>query len=224
MKPVWALLNNHDRKRFHVHLFSDAEQARLDVGYHPDPTDFFCDITELSNAQAAQRIADAGVELLVDLNGYSVPRRLALFAHRPSPVIIAWFNMYATSGMPWFDYLIGDHSVIPSEEEPYYCEQILRVEHSYLSFTVEHPAPEPVPPPCLNNGFVTMGCLASQSKINDAVLAAWSLILSGAENARLLIRNAALGNPDTQAHLKQRMHNCAIDVSRVMLQGPRPPL
>ena len=54
------------------------------------------------------------------------------------------------------------------------------------------------------------------------MLAAWSLILSGAENARLLIRNAALGNPDTQAHLKQRMHNCAIDVSRVMLQGPAP--
>ena len=33
---------------------------------------------------------------------------------RPAPIQVAWFNMFATSGLSAFDYLIGDEHVIPA--------------------------------------------------------------------------------------------------------------
>ena len=222
MKPVWALFNHHDRERFELHLFSDAGRDRLDPGYRPRPEDHFYDISGQNNPAVAKRIRAAGLDVLIDLNGYSAPQRLGVFALRPCPLIVGWFNMYATTGMDCFDYLIGDEHVIAPEEEPHYCEKILRVAGSYLSFTVEHPAPDPVPPPCLESGAATIGCLASQYKINDSVLNAWAEILDGAGAARLLIRNGALGDPAAQTHFRERMCRHGIDVERVTLLGPAP--
>jgi protein O-GlcNAc transferase len=98
--------------------------------------------------------------------------RLPLFTLRPAPVVVGWFNMYATTGIPGYDYLIGDDLVIPSEEEKFYCEKIVRVPDSYLTFEVTYPVPPVVDPPCLTNGAITFGCLASQYKISNEVIGA----------------------------------------------------
>ena len=84
--------------------------------------------------------------------------RLPLFTLRPAPVIVGWFNMYATTGIPSYDYLIGDDVVIPPEEEKFYCEKIVRVPGSYLTFEVTYPVPPVADPPCLTNGAITFGC------------------------------------------------------------------
>src|SRR4029434_2140429 len=55
MKPVWGLINRHDRARFEVHLFSDGPESEC-VGYRRDERDRFHDISELSNRDAAARI------------------------------------------------------------------------------------------------------------------------------------------------------------------------
>ena len=127
MKPVWGLINHHDRERFRLYLFSDAPAEQIRSGYRPQPSDGFCDISPLSNAAAAAAIAEQQLDILVDLNGYSVPRRLPLYALRPAPIVVGWFNLYATSGLDCFDYLVGDPQVIPEREEPFYTERILRV-------------------------------------------------------------------------------------------------
>ena len=118
--------------------------------------------------------------MLVDLNGYSRQARLGLFLHRPARRQIAWFNSYATSGVPAFDLLVGDAAVVTPDEERHYCESIVRVPGSYLAFEVRYPVPEVAPPPMLRNGWLTFGSFASAHKITDPVVAAWSRILLGA--------------------------------------------
>lgn len=127
MKPVWGLINQHDRSQFEVHLFAETAASAIKHGYRGHPSDCFHDISGLSNEAAAALIERSGIDLLVDLNGYSAQPRLALVALKPAPVIAGWFNMYATSGMASYDYLIGDDQVIPPDEEEFYCEKILRV-------------------------------------------------------------------------------------------------
>ena len=105
------------------------------------PQDRFHDTTGLSNEALCRRIEQAEIDLLVDLNGYSTMGRLPLFAMRPAPVVVGWFNMYATTGIAGYDYLIGDDLVIPPEEEKFYCEKIVRVPGSYLTFEVTYPVP-----------------------------------------------------------------------------------
>src|SRR5208283_1244414 len=41
MKPVWGLINRHDRQRFEIHLFSDVAQYVVESGLQIDPRDHF---------------------------------------------------------------------------------------------------------------------------------------------------------------------------------------
>ena len=220
MKPVWGLINHHDRRQFEVHLFSDAPASEIRHGYRVDPRDRFYDTTNLSNEALSQRIGDAEIDLLVDLNGYSAMPRLPLFCSRPAPVVVGWFNMYATTGIPGYDYLIGDDLVIPPEEEKFYCEKIARVPGSYLTFEVTYPVPPVTDPPCLTNGVITFGCLAPQYKITDEVIAAWSRILDQVSGSSLVLKNEALLSPGVREFVHGLFERHLVSPKRVRLDGP----
>ncbi len=220
MKPVWALINHHDRDRFDIHLISDAPESEIDEGYRRHPADRVHYIGGRPNESAARLIAGAGIDILVDLNGYSAPQRFGLFTYRPATVIVAWFGMYGTTGLDDFDYLVGDDHVIPPEEEPFYSERILRVPGSYLTFEVTYPVPDVTPPPCLERGAITFGSLASQYKINDDLVETWATILDRCNDSRLVLRNASLGDEEIRANLADRFAAHHIPSDRLELEGP----
>ena len=85
MKPVWALINNHDRERFDIHLFSDSTEGAEYVGYQPHPRDQLHLTGGLSNTDLAAAIAEARIDVLIDLNAYSTQHRLGLFTAAPAP-------------------------------------------------------------------------------------------------------------------------------------------
>jgi predicted O-linked N-acetylglucosamine transferase (SPINDLY family) len=219
MKPVWGVINRHDRARFEVHLLSDGADPSPSSGYVDHPEDRIWRIGGLSNAELARHVREAELDVLVDLNGYSRQARLPLFLHRPARLQIAWFNMYATSGLSGFDMLVGDAAVVPPQEECRYCERIVRVPGSYLAFEVRYPVPEVAPPPVLRNGWLTFGSFASAHKITDPVVAAWSRILLGAPTARLLLRNQLLNEPSNRLALMARFARHGVAPGRLMLSG-----
>jgi predicted O-linked N-acetylglucosamine transferase (SPINDLY family) len=220
MKPVWGLINRHDRRVVQVHLFSDAPATSIEYGYRPHPEDRFFDTTNLSTQDLAGLIRQAGIDILIDLNGYSDMRRLPLFTLRPSPIAIGWFNMYATTGMSGFDYLIGDEHVIPVEEERFYSENILRVPGSYLTFEVNYPVPPVADPPCFTKSEVTFGSLASQYKITNEVVTCWSRILEQSPNSSLMVKNAHLASAATRQFIHGLFAKHGIAPERVVLEGP----
>jgi predicted O-linked N-acetylglucosamine transferase (SPINDLY family) len=220
MKPVWALINRHDRDKFLVNLFSDAPASAIQHGHHPQLKDRFFNTTSLSNEGLANLIRDAEIDIVIDLNGYSNMRRLPLYTLRPAPVVLGWFNMYATSGMNCFDYLIGDEQTIPSEEEQFYSEKILRVAGSYLTFSVEYPVPPVSDPPCLSKEGVTFGSLASQYKLTNEVIAAWSQILNFTPNSSLFLKNKHLASTATQEFVRGLFAKQGVATERLLLEGP----
>ena len=222
MKVVWGLIDQHNRENFQVHLFSDRAKLTPAIQKHLQPADRFHDMTDLSNEEAAAAIAKQEIDILVDLNGHSYPGRFPVFMHRPAPLIIAWFNVYATTGFDCFDYLVGDDCVIPRSEEPWYCEKIARMDGSYLAFGVAYDVPEVSEPPCIENGFVTFGSLISQYKITEKVIDAWCEILERSPGSRLLIRNAALGKQSNRHFLRSQFINRGIADERILLEGPAP--
>jgi len=222
MKPVWGLISQHDREKFQTHLFSDRTKLTPAIEKFLEPGDCFHDISDLSDEQAAAKIAALKIDILVDLNGYSYPKRFPVFLRRPAPLTVGWFNMYATTGFDCFDYLIGDHCVIPENEESYYTEQIIRVSGSYLTFSVAYDVPEVSGQPCIKNGFITFGSLISQYKITDKVIESWCEILNCSPTSRLLIRNTALGKLSNQKYLRSQFADRGIARERISLEGPAP--
>src|SRR5208282_5037447 len=78
MKFVWGVINYHDRDMFEIHLLSDGD----------DPS------------------AESGLDVLVDLNGYSGQERLPLFRYRPARLQVSWMGMYGTTGIPEIDCVV----------------------------------------------------------------------------------------------------------------------
>jgi protein O-GlcNAc transferase len=220
MKPVWGMLEHHDRRRFEIHVFSDGPEPDPQHGYHEDPRDRFHNAIGLTNDALARLIEEQAIDLLIDLNAYSRPARLPLFALRPAPVQLAWFNMFATSGMAGFDYLVGDAHVIPPVDEAFYNERVVRVPGSYLTFQVPYAVPDVVPAPCLMRGYLTFGCLAPQYKISTEVVEAWSRILNACPQTRLVLKNTVLGMPSGRDFVRDMFARFAVAEDRLDLHGP----
>jgi predicted O-linked N-acetylglucosamine transferase (SPINDLY family) len=220
MKPVWGLINRHDRQRFEIHLFSDAPESRLGPGCVKDARDHFHDTTGLDNAALARLVDECSIDILIDLNAFSRIGRLPLFALRPAPVQIAWFNMFATSGMGCFDALIGDAHVVLPEEEPFYTEPVVRVPGCYLTFEVSYPVPDVAPAPSRARGAVTFGCLAPQYKITPDAIAALARILKASPTARLVLKSRFLASAQNRHYVEKQFAAAEVETGRLDLDGP----
>ncbi len=220
MKPVWGLVNHHDRARFHVTLLRDSPAARGMPGYEPRCEDQVLETSGLGNEELISAIADARIDILIDLNGYSAPERLGLFLQPVAPITVAWFNMYATSALPGIDFLVGDDETVRQDELPYYTEKVLCLPLSYLTFQVGHPSPPVVEPPCVRNGYLTFGSLATQYKVCPAVVAVWAEILRRAPSARLLLGNSTLKSIHNRQYVADQFAILGVEQDRLTLFGP----
>jgi predicted O-linked N-acetylglucosamine transferase (SPINDLY family) len=220
MKPVWGLINGHDRSRFEIRLFADDLPENGLDWFEPGSQDRAHRTTGLSNDQLIALIREESLDVLVDLNGYSAPPRLPIFVHRLAAVCVAWFNMYATSGLPGIDRIIGDEFVVRTDEERFYSERVARLPQSYLSFYVGHDAPPVAVPPCTSHDHFTFGSLVSQYKVTPAVLDAWSEILKRAPASRLALGNRALGSKCNRDWLYEQFERRGVERARLQFFEP----
>jgi predicted O-linked N-acetylglucosamine transferase (SPINDLY family) len=121
-----GVLAAHDRTRFKIHCYSYGPQVYDAVRHEVEQlVDEFIDISALSDEQAAQRIADDQVDILVDLKGYTGHERVGISARRPAPVVVNWLGYPGTLGHERLaDYIIGDRWVTPMEDADDFSEQI----------------------------------------------------------------------------------------------------
>ncbi|MBF0271301.1 MAG: tetratricopeptide repeat protein [Magnetococcales bacterium] len=85
------------------------------------------DLHALSDEDAARQILADRIEILVDVNGYTLLARLKLLSMRPAPVIVNWLGYPGTMGSPYHHYVIADSFVIPPENEIFYSEKVVRL-------------------------------------------------------------------------------------------------
>ena len=96
---IAGLFGAHDRTTFDVFGYSigpDDEspwRRRVEAG-----VDHFADLQTMSDAAAAERIHADGIDVLIDLNGFTALSRPAILAMRPAPVQATWVGTPGTTG------------------------------------------------------------------------------------------------------------------------------
>ncbi len=118
----------HDRKKVDVYLYycGIAEEDEIKARIR-DHAEHWIDITPMTDEAAAQRIVDDGIDILIDVNGYTNGARAKVLAMRPAPIIVNWLGFPGTMGSPFHNYIIADDFIIPPQSEHYYSEKVMRL-------------------------------------------------------------------------------------------------
>ncbi|MBX6322281.1 MAG: tetratricopeptide repeat protein [Rhodospirillaceae bacterium] len=185
-KFLLPVLRHYDRDRFEIVCYSaypevnDAVQAEIRT-----LVDGFRTVCSLSDREIAQQIRDDGIDVLLELNGYTMHSRLPVVTYRPAPVQVAWLGWPFTSGMTEMDYFLVDRFTRPTCDD-HLVEAPLEMDGAFVCF--EGFPDEPLaPPPFLANGHLTFGTLNAVYKWSRPMIARWCEVMRAVEGSRMVI-------------------------------------
>jgi len=123
---VTEVIAAHDRESFEIHLYAygpetaDEQRRNLEAA-----ADRFTNCSAMDDAEVANLIRKDGIDILIDLTGYTTHARLGISALRPAPVIASWIGYIGTLGEPRLaDYIISDAIATPPESAEYFSEAL----------------------------------------------------------------------------------------------------
>ncbi len=186
---ICQLLESHDRSRFEVHCYchsavkTGARRERIKRA-----ADRFVEIDTLDDLAAARRIHDDGIDILVDLMGYTRGQRLRIFAFRPAPVQVTWIGYAGTLGGSTVDYIVADRITIPPADECFYTEAPVRMPVCYQvndATRAVSTAPMSRADFGIAENAVVFCCFNQTAKITPPVLALWAQILKAVPDSLL---------------------------------------
>lgn len=184
------VLELHDKARVEVFAYSIGEPAAQDETQTrmKAAVDGWREMGALDEADIARRIHADGVDILVDVNGYTKHARTRIFAYRPAPVIVNFCGYPGSMGSPFHHYLIADEMVIPPESEIYYSEKVLHIPCTQPIDRKRTIAKTPTRAEAgLPDKAFVFACFNGAQKITPETFALWMRILAGAPGSVLWI-------------------------------------
>jgi protein O-GlcNAc transferase len=205
----------HDKERFRVIGYSAARECPVAA----KGLDAFRWVGLLSDAEFGRKVRSDGVDILVELTGFTPGHRFAAMAARLAPVQINYINHNGTTGTPNIDWTLADHIAAPAGIDGQYSEGLWRLDGCFTCFDYgeEGETPPPAPPPSSTRGFVTFGCYGNAVKINDELTALWAEILRRVPGSRLRLRNASLSSDINRDVFQKRFARHGIAAERLSL-------
>jgi predicted O-linked N-acetylglucosamine transferase (SPINDLY family) len=138
------LLERLDPQRFEVFLYShgpdDGSPMRARIQRAATQ---FVEVGQMSDRDAAQRIRDDGIDVLVDLKGHTAHCRLGIFGWRPAPIQVTYLGFPGTTGATCIDYMIGDPIVSPLSHAADFSEKLALLPDCYQPNDRLRPLPSP---------------------------------------------------------------------------------
>ncbi|XP_050415397.2 UDP-N-acetylglucosamine--peptide N-acetylglucosaminyltransferase 110 kDa subunit [Patella vulgata] len=110
-----SIPGQHDTERVEVFCYSlspdDGTTFRAKLARE---VEHFIDLSQIPcNGKAADKIYSDGIDILINMNGYTKGARNELFALRPAPIQVMWLGYPGSSGASFMDYLITDRITSP---------------------------------------------------------------------------------------------------------------
>lgn len=221
---IHDLFRHHDRDAVTVHAYSlvdldDPYQRSVRAG-----VDAFVDVSGESHEAIARRIHADGIDVLVDLAGYTTHSRTAVFALRPAPVQVHWLGYLDSMGADFLPYILADARVIPPTAADDFSETIVRLPDGFAVASAPPTEVATGEPPSRaelglpEDGFVFC-CMNGLHKLDATCFDAWMRILSRVPGSVLWL---PAGAPTARENLEREALARGIDPARLRLAARVP--
>jgi predicted O-linked N-acetylglucosamine transferase (SPINDLY family) len=178
--------------------------------------DVFREVRNYTAPDLANLIYKDGIDILIDLAGYTTHSRPEVIALRPAPIQISYMGYLESMGPGIVDYAITDVNVYPENGQNFWHEQAIRLPHHVLPYDnqidnasqdmrrSDYGLPE--------DGFIFC-CLNNSYKIEPEIFAVWMNILSAVPGSVLWLLDK---QEQTRVNLQNEAQLRGIDVDRLI--------
>ena len=186
---IAGLLEIHDRSKFEVYGLSFGPEDQSEIRARlKKAVDRFMDVRDKSDNEIARMMRAMEIDIAVDLSGYTQGNRAAVFAQRPAPVQVNYLGFSGSTGAAHMDYIVADAHVIPTGDDSFYAEKVVRLPLPFLvndrarviAAQAQSRADAGLPP----DGFVFC-CFNNSFKITPAAFDIWMRLLDRVERSVL---------------------------------------
>jgi protein O-GlcNAc transferase len=216
---VTDVIAAHDRQQFEVFLYSNArDDHSTERQAFVAAADHWVDIFSMTDAEVAMQMRAAGIDILVDLTGYTQHSRSGITAYRPARSHINWLgypgSMGKVNGRPLFDAIIVDATlsqVAVNEQTivlPCYQPNNAQRPAALAGTRTQHGLPE--------QDFVFC-CLNQSFKITPEIFGSWMRILQQVPGSVLWLLQC---NQWATQNLQQQALAAGIAINRLVF-APR---
>ena len=198
------LFAGHDRRRFQVFGYALSADDGSDVARGiRSGCDVFRELAAASDVTIAAAIENDGIDILIDLCGYSDASRPGVLAMRPARLQLSWLAYMATMGAPWIDYLVGDATVLPRGCESSFSEALIRLPGGlFLCSYAQQQLPAPPGRASLNlpEAGIVLGAMHNAYKIDPEVFCLWMRLLVKFDRTVLWLLDPGAAATDNLRH------------------------
>ena len=219
-----GLFEAQDREHFEWFALSHGPEADDPMRRRLLPCfDHFVDLRQKGDREAAEWIRAAGIDILVDLNGFTTGNRAGVLAWRPAPLQVGFLGYPGSMGADYIDYLIADAVVAPASSQAHYSEKLLHLPGSYQVNDRKRylplDAPSRVELGLPEQGFVFC-CFNNNYKITPVMFAIWMRLLLATPGSVLWLLQ---DNAEVAGNLRTEAGRAGVDPQRLIF-APRLPL
>ncbi len=208
----------HDRGAFDVVAYSGVLQPDEVTERFEKSATLWRRACGMSGEALAAAIRADGIDILVDLSGFSFGNRLKVFARKPAPVQVTGWGHAVGTGLDAMDAFFADSVAVPPEARRWFTEKVVNLP-SIVCYPPPPEAPDVAPSPVAAGAPFTFGCFNRVAKLSDAVLALWAVILAAAPGTRLLLKFTGLDSAASQERLRAPFVARGIDPARLLFLG-----
>jgi predicted O-linked N-acetylglucosamine transferase (SPINDLY family) len=177
-----GLFERHDRRRFEVSAISLRPPQDSAIGRRVQAgVDEFLDASSMSDALIVSRMRELGVDIAIDLSGYTGAGRTGIFARRAAPLQVNYLGFPATMGASFMDYIFADEFLIPAHGREHCAEHVVYLPNSFQA-NDDRREIDQVMPSRRDQGLPERGfvfCSFNNSyKLNPAFFGVWLRLLA----------------------------------------------
>lgn len=178
---------------------------------------------EITAADAAQKIADDDLDMLIELGGSTHMNKLEVMAYKPSPRQASWLGYPHSAGLETIDYFVCDPYIAPPDPR-LLIEKPLMLEHAWYPLSAsafrEQPAVN-AEPPVARNGYVTFGTANQPHKYTREGLQTWARIMARCPDSHFLFIRPEGNSASFRTNILQTFATEGIESERIEFEAVR---
>jgi predicted O-linked N-acetylglucosamine transferase (SPINDLY family) len=209
------LLRNYDRERLEIYCYTPYRKPADPIQLlYSESVDKFTFVEGLAERELAAQIQQDGVDILLELNGFTKINRLMTVAYKPAPVQMSWYGYPFTYGLKAVDYCIMDQFVVPPDEGLMVEEPIV-MPGSWLCFGAFSDVEITEGLPADRNGAITFGTLNNPYKFTPEMIALWAQVMNRVANSRFLLVRAQASSQCLRRNLADEFAKHGVSADRL---------